>query len=279
MLGNHFGFLTPDNRRRPLALRSFASFNQKPTKMIFQASKVGCPIRRSMDQSLFAAPHGFSQRITSFIACACQGIHQMPFFHLIVLIANAHLYLGLAKLSYSACRLAGQPNLAIRTPFSIPHSQPKNPVTFYNRANQMPSTCSTGLLYWNHAERFTCSLSLRPASRDLSGDARSGNTNQTRTPDGHPEGHPNNIHAFNDKLPSYLQPLRHFRSARPSMVSSGLGSDVSGNLSITFNTWKLPDISSLHNFCRTGIRLIKTMQNLLSPRIITASSTPIEWWS
>ena len=34
-----------------------------------------------------------------------------------------------------------------------------NSVTFYNRANQMPSTCSTGLLYWNHAERFTCSLS------------------------------------------------------------------------------------------------------------------------
>ena len=43
-----------------------------------------------MDQSLFAAPHGFSQRITSFIACACQGIHQMPLRHLIVLIANAH---------------------------------------------------------------------------------------------------------------------------------------------------------------------------------------------
>ena len=43
-----------------------------------------------MDQSLFAAPHGLSQRITSFIACACQGIHQLPLFHLIVLIANAH---------------------------------------------------------------------------------------------------------------------------------------------------------------------------------------------
>ena len=58
---------------------------------IFQVSKVGFPIRRSMDQSLFAAPHGLSQRITSFIACACQGIHQMPLCHLIVLIANAHL--------------------------------------------------------------------------------------------------------------------------------------------------------------------------------------------
>jgi hypothetical protein len=43
-----------------------------------------------MDQSLFAAPHGLSQRITSFIACACQGIHQLPLRHLIVLIANDH---------------------------------------------------------------------------------------------------------------------------------------------------------------------------------------------
>ncbi len=32
-----------------------------------------------MDQSLFAAPHGISQRTTSFIASLCQGIHQMPF--------------------------------------------------------------------------------------------------------------------------------------------------------------------------------------------------------
>ena len=29
---------------------------------------VGCPIRISTDQSLLAAPHGFSQRATSFIA-------------------------------------------------------------------------------------------------------------------------------------------------------------------------------------------------------------------
>ena len=55
-----------------------------------QGSEVGCPIRISTDQSLFAAPHGFSQRTTSFIACACQGIHQMPLRHLIVLIAHDH---------------------------------------------------------------------------------------------------------------------------------------------------------------------------------------------
>jgi hypothetical protein len=39
---------------------------------------VGCPIRISTDQSLLAAPHGFSQRATSFIASWCQGIHRMP---------------------------------------------------------------------------------------------------------------------------------------------------------------------------------------------------------
>jgi len=38
------------------------------------------------------------------------------------------------------------------------------------------------------------------------------------------------------------------------MVSWDLGSDVSDNLSIILNTWKLPDISSLHNVIRTGIR-------------------------
>ena len=39
----------------------------------------GFPIRKSTDQSLFAAPRGLSQRITSFIASQRQGIHQMPF--------------------------------------------------------------------------------------------------------------------------------------------------------------------------------------------------------
>ena len=56
------------------------------------AEAVGCPIRKSMDQSSFAAPHGLSQRTTSFIASYRQGIHQMPFCHLIALIINAHQF-------------------------------------------------------------------------------------------------------------------------------------------------------------------------------------------
>ena len=57
---------------------------------IFKLSKVGFPIRKSKDQSLFAAPLGLSQRTTSFIASYRQGIHQMPLGHLIALISNAH---------------------------------------------------------------------------------------------------------------------------------------------------------------------------------------------
>ena len=51
---------------------------------------MGFPIRKSADQSFFAAPRGLSQRSTSFIASQRQGIHQMPLSHLIALIINAH---------------------------------------------------------------------------------------------------------------------------------------------------------------------------------------------
>ena len=54
-----------------------------------------------------------------------------------------------------------------------------------------------------------------------------------------------------NKLPSYLQSLHNLQPARPSKVSSGLGSDVRSDLSVKPNTWKLPDLSSLHNVGRT----------------------------
>src|SRR4051794_17524048 len=38
----------------------------------------GCPIRRSADHSLLAAPRGLSQPSTSFIGSWCQGIHRAP---------------------------------------------------------------------------------------------------------------------------------------------------------------------------------------------------------
>src|SRR5437773_8873484 len=61
----------------------------------------GFPIRRSSDQSSFAAPRSLSQRTTSFIASQRQGIHQMPLSRLIALIINAHP-LELSGTQYSA---------------------------------------------------------------------------------------------------------------------------------------------------------------------------------
>ncbi|RZI39496.1 hypothetical protein EGT07_28655, partial [Herbaspirillum sp. HC18] len=46
--------------------------------------------QKSADQSFFAAPHGLSQRSTSFIASQRQGIHRTPLRHLIALIINVH---------------------------------------------------------------------------------------------------------------------------------------------------------------------------------------------
>jgi hypothetical protein len=42
-------------------------------------SRLGFPIRRSTDLSLLAAPRGFSQLSTSFIASRRLGIHRVPF--------------------------------------------------------------------------------------------------------------------------------------------------------------------------------------------------------
>ena len=64
---------------------------------------MGCPIRKSSDQRVFAPPRRLSQRITSFIACACQGIHQMPLRHLITLIANIHQNSLFAALCDAEC--------------------------------------------------------------------------------------------------------------------------------------------------------------------------------
>lgn len=69
--------------------------------------RVGCPIQKSPDQSLFAAPRRLSQRITSFIASSRQGIHQMPLRHLITLISYNHqgLYPIKAKLDFNLAHI------------------------------------------------------------------------------------------------------------------------------------------------------------------------------
>jgi hypothetical protein len=126
-----------------------------------------------MDQSLFAAPHGFSQRITSFIACACQGIHQMPLIHLIVLIANAHPYLGLEDLS-SSLALKGVPNLTRQTNQSLSNqsvprllSQTKHQRPGYLLQPSQSDTINVFdmiLIASTPVQREV--ISIRPASRD-----------------------------------------------------------------------------------------------------------------
>ena len=71
-------------------LLAFLVEPQHPKVLEFRLSKVGFPIRKSVDQSFFAAPHGLSQRSTSFIASQRQGIHRTPLRHLIALIINVH---------------------------------------------------------------------------------------------------------------------------------------------------------------------------------------------
>src|SRR6478735_7777366 len=66
---------------------------QSLTGSEYKKSKVGFPIRKSSDQSLFAAPQGLSQRTTSFIASQRQGIHRMLLFHLITLMIDVRLLL------------------------------------------------------------------------------------------------------------------------------------------------------------------------------------------
>src|SRR6478609_3820839 len=67
---------------------------QSLTGSEYKKSKVGFPIRKSSDQSLFAAPQGLSQRTTSFIASQRQGIHRMLLLHLITLMIDVRLPAG-----------------------------------------------------------------------------------------------------------------------------------------------------------------------------------------
>jgi hypothetical protein len=105
---------------------------------------VGFPIRKSADQSSFAAPRGLSQRSTSFIASQRQGIHQTPLRHLIALIINAHRRDQKSVVS----------NQGILPDFRLPTTESRQALTFERPAceigptagGQAPPTCSAGRL-------------------------------------------------------------------------------------------------------------------------------------
>lgn len=115
---------------------------------------MGFPIRKSTDQRVFAPPRSLSQRITSFIACACQGIHQLPLRHLIVLIANIHR--AIRRIVASAKPLRDQPK--------------RNPQGIVATRSQRDRRHVTTLQVALHVTTLRVALDVigtkRPASRD-----------------------------------------------------------------------------------------------------------------
>jgi hypothetical protein len=81
--------LISEIRTRRIGTNPDAFHRSRDVGLGIPISKVGFPIRKSTDQSSFAAPRSLSQRTTSFIASQRQGIHRMPLRHLIALIINA----------------------------------------------------------------------------------------------------------------------------------------------------------------------------------------------
>ena len=56
--------------------------------------RLGCPIRIFVDQDLFAAPHNFSQLITSFIASESLGIRHTLLVTFLFAFTVEYLYLN-----------------------------------------------------------------------------------------------------------------------------------------------------------------------------------------
>jgi hypothetical protein len=85
-------------------LRCFSSPGSPPARAGRRGSAPpGFPIRASPDQRLLAAPRGFSQLATPFIASLCQGIHCMPFLaqcHFVAKPALHRLRLSLIALTH-----------------------------------------------------------------------------------------------------------------------------------------------------------------------------------
>ena len=72
-------------------------------------SMMGCPIRKSTDQLLFAHPRSLSQLITSFFASESLGIPRVPFltffYHVRLLLGPVCFLVSCIKLYVLSCRL------------------------------------------------------------------------------------------------------------------------------------------------------------------------------
>jgi hypothetical protein len=213
-----------------------------------------------MDQSLFAAPHGFSQRITSFIACACLGIHQMPLRHLIVLIANAHPYLASANLS-SSLALEGVLNPTIRTHLRVPKRSAPRPLVADKAQPKARLPFTTGHLRCHRRVRYgpcykrtrrACAWPYLKTSFSRSNPGSRGQAtiiNQS-------------VRGIKKRQQRTTRVTGFPPTSRPSTISGRLGHPWSHRnwartpdqtRRLKSDTWKPPDQSSLHNVCRTGI--------------------------
>ena len=119
----------------------FTGFASQPKPGYHAFSVMGCPIRISADQSVFASPRSLSQLITSFFAYESQGIlhtplltflqspttHLLPtlltFMILLLVLFNCLLYINVAtcQRTFSPVRIRTHPSrLAEWLSFSIP---------------------------------------------------------------------------------------------------------------------------------------------------------------
>src|SRR5215218_2895101 len=140
----------------------------------YERSKVGFPIRKSLDQSSFAAPQGLSQRTTSFIASQRQGIHRMPLRHLIALMIDV--------------RRSAAPDKDVRKTISIPNppKTPKGAPT--DRRRCLPNTSDRLQAAGAASSLGTCSLFTMSNIRQPRSRQRIPFTRTPKTPLVEPDG-------------------------------------------------------------------------------------------
>ena len=176
---------------------------------------------------------------------------------MIILIANAHPYLsGLANLSCPQADKGAKQDLlphhtvirkhrTARTLARIKTTQKTVGYLLQPRPDQMSSTCSDPA-YPINAPAFIRHRSLRPASRDLSGDARSGNANRTVPP---PRQASIVSRSFPTGLPISSGPSFH---PRPARLAMDLKRVRARTRPINGHTWKPPDNIFSLRCIRTG---------------------------
>ena len=115
---------------------------------------VGFPIRTFLGQSILAAHQNLSQRVTSFIASLCQGIHQMLLSYLILIRSQTFFIEPPICLPFTS--RVGQFSLAIELTYLVPTSSedvvlsvsPTEPV--YNTSDCLVRTSATNVIGKDH---------------------------------------------------------------------------------------------------------------------------------